>query len=67
LRKIRVDDQSALAVVGGREVAADLIELGLNLLVSRIVGDVGLDDLNDELANRADALLDFALDIDRHL
>ena len=53
--------KSYLAVVGGREVAAEAIELSLNLLLGGVVGDVGLGDLDDELADSARGLLDGAL------
>ena len=51
LGEIGVHNEGALAIVGGREIAAESIELGLNLLVGGIVRNVGLGNLDDELAN----------------
>jgi len=61
LRKVRVDNERALAIVRRREVAADGIELLLNFLVGGIVRNVVLSDLDDELANGTDRLLNRAL------
>jgi len=61
LRKVCVDDQSAFAAVWRGEIIAYGIKLGLDLSLSGVVLNVVLSDLNDELANGAEGLHNFAL------
>jgi len=63
LRKVSVNDEDALAIVGGRKIGTESVQFRLDLLVGGVIENEILGDLNHNLTDSARTLLNSALGV----